>query len=139
MLLPPNILIGFSFPVVQKAVQTSEATVGQRVGLVQVFNIIGNTLGSILTGLVLLDTVGTAGVLRIVGGLGLFFALLLCGNLGGRRRLISLARGVGVVLAVALVLGGVKFPDTTRLWTRFHGGNAQNAFVAEDSTGVAAI
>ena len=139
LLLPPNILIGFSFPVVQKAVQTSGQTVGQRVGLVQVFNIIGNTLGSILTGLVLLDTIGTSGVLRTAGALGLLFAVLLTGNPGGLRRPIMLARGAGVVLAIALVLGVVRFPNTTKLWTRFHGSNEQNALVAEDSTGVAAI
>jgi len=50
MLLAPNLLLGIYFPMVQKAVQTDEQLVGQRVSLIQVANIVGNVAGSILTG-----------------------------------------------------------------------------------------
>lgn len=80
MLVLPNFLLGFYFPLVQKAVQTKDSQIGQRVGFIQVANILGNSTGSLLTGLVLLDKFGTAGSLRFIAWLGLGFALL-CFNL----------------------------------------------------------
>ena len=77
ILIPPNFLIGFYFPLVQKAVQTSSVTVGQRVGFLQVANIIGNVLGSVVTGLFLLNVFGTSGTLRFLSLFGLFFVVIL--------------------------------------------------------------
>ncbi len=50
---PPSFLIvGMTFPFVQRAVQRDLSSVGARVGWVQLANIAGNAAGSILTGLV---------------------------------------------------------------------------------------
>jgi spermidine synthase len=131
MLVIPNFLLGFYFPLVQKAVQTDDSQIGQRVGLIQVANILGNTTGSLLTGLVLLDKFGTAGSLRLIAWLGLGFALL-CFNLR-RFKLASL-------LAIALAAIVALFPNNTRLWAALHGiPPAQYFIAAEDSTGVAAV
>jgi predicted membrane-bound spermidine synthase len=81
MLVPPNVLIGMGFPFAQKAVQTSPAAVGQRAGLVQMANVLGNVLGSLLTGTVLLDTLGTAGTLQLIGAIGTGFAVVLAARL----------------------------------------------------------
>lgn len=137
LLLPPNILIGLGFPVVQKAVQTEKNTVGQRVGLVQVVNIAGNTAGSIVTGLLLLDTVGTAGTLRVIAVVGLLFMLvLLREQLQLTRRSAKFASGL---LAAVLLVSLAFFPNTSRLWARLHGGSTANSIVAEDSSGLAVL
>ncbi|MDV2996553.1 MAG: Polyamine aminopropyltransferase [Chroococcidiopsis sp. SAG 2025] len=131
MLVLPNFWLGFYFPLVQKAVQTEDNQIGQRVGFIQVANILGNTTGSLLTGLVLLDKFGTAGSLRFIAWLGLGFALL-CFNLRKDKLKSTLAIALAVIIAV--------FPNNTRLWAALHGIPAAQYFLAaEDSTGVAAV
>ena len=49
--------------------------VGRRVGLVQLCNILGNTAGAVVTGLVLLQWLGTASALRLIGSGSLGFVL----------------------------------------------------------------
>jgi spermidine synthase len=137
MMVPPNLLLGFYFPLVQKAVQTDDRQIGQRVGLIQLANILGNTIGSLVTGLVLLDRWGTAASLRLLGLLGLGFVLLsflLLRRANGRKRI--LAGG----LAIALGITAAFFPNNTRLWAALHGIPDQQYFLAaEDATGVAAV
>jgi predicted membrane-bound spermidine synthase len=132
MIVLPNLLLGFYFPLVQKAVQTDDRTIGRRVGLILVANILGNTAGSLLTGLVLLDKLGTASSLRLLVLLGLGFVLAIRPNW-------MRAKSTG---ALALVLIGTVafFPNNTRLWASLHSIKPDRYFiVAEDSTGVAAI
>ena len=71
VVLPASFIMGFSFPVVQKAVQRDLDRLGSRVGLVQLANIIGNSMGSLVAGLLLLDLVGTAGTLKLLVAIGL--------------------------------------------------------------------
>jgi spermidine synthase len=130
MMVPPNVLLGFYFPLVQKAVQTDHQRIGSRVGLIQVANIIGNTAGSLLTGLVLLDHLGTAGSVRLLTLFGLGFVLLLQANWRSIKG--------GAVLALLSIT--LFFPSNLRLWAGLHGIKpGQYLIVAEDSTGVAAI
>jgi spermidine synthase len=139
VLLPPSILVGFYFPVVQKAIQTDTHVVGQRVGLVEVANIMGNTAGSILTGTLLLDTLGTPGTLKLVGAFGVvFMAVLLWENFrtwSGRARLLNGAVAVGLLLLV------IAFPGLTDFWNMMHGPvqAGQYFVVSEDSTGISAM
>ena len=74
VVLPASFIMGFSFPVVQKAVQRDIDRLGQRVGLVQLANIVGNSAGSLVAGLLLLDLFGTAGTLKLLVAIGLGFA-----------------------------------------------------------------
>ena len=76
VVLPASFIMGFSFPVVQKAVQRDLDRLGSRVGLVQLANIVGNSMGSLVAGLLLLDLVGTAGTLKLLVAIGLAFAVL---------------------------------------------------------------
>ncbi|HEY9626965.1 MAG TPA: fused MFS/spermidine synthase [Coleofasciculaceae cyanobacterium] len=132
MMVPPNLLLGFYFPLVQQAVQTDDRQIGQRVGLIQIANILGNTAGSLLTGLVFLDKWGTANSLRLLALLGLGFVLCDLSNWGKAK----ISSGLAVVL-MAIV---VAFPSNTRLWSALHGIQPQQYFItAEDSTGVAAV
>lgn len=136
LLVPPNLLLGAYFPVVQKAIQTDEHQIGQRVGLIQVANILGNTIGSLLTGLVLLDSLGTAHSLRLLALVGLGFMFWLFPRLpkaGLTRRLTS-----GLMITLAAI--GVVFPHSAGFWAALHGIQSQAYFIVdEDSTGIAAI
>jgi predicted membrane-bound spermidine synthase len=128
LVFPPAFLLGMSFPIVQKAIQNDLGQVGRRVGLIQLANILGNTAGALVTGLVLLQLVGTAGTLHLVGIAGLVFALLLLRELPGNRTMT-------LVAALALLLA--VLPGNAPLWAGIHGVAADAAIVGEDRTGVA--
>src|SRR5262245_20711151 len=131
VVLPASFIMGFSFPVVQKAVQNDIERLGRRVGLVQLANIVGNSAGSLLAGLVLLDLVGTAGTLKLLLAIGLAFAALSIASAHASR----LAWASALVLAAGLTL----FPTGEGLWRRLHGLASEPAIVAEDKTGLSLL
>jgi spermidine synthase len=131
VVLPASFIMGFSFPVVQKAVQRDLDRLGSRVGLVQLANIVGNSMGSLVAGLLLLDLAGTAGTLKLLVAIGLAFALL---QFAGPRatRWAWLPAGV-------LAAGLLFFPGGEAFWRRLHGLTAERAIVAEDKTGLSLL
>ena len=130
MVLPPAFLLGMSFPITQRAVQDDPALVGQRVGTIQLFNILGNAAGALVTGLLFLHWLGLSGTLRLIGLMSL--ALLLPLLMAGRRRRPELALAAAIAAMVLLL------PSNHQLWGRLHGAREpENAIVAEDRTGVA--
>jgi spermidine synthase len=147
--LPPALLLGMTFPVTQKAVQDDPGLVGYRVGVIQLFNILGNTAGAVVTGLVLLALLGTTGTLRIIGVVGLLFALALLLPQGRRSTADEPAwarvpRGWGAGLAALLAAGTLLFPGGARFWGALHGAPAAETAagrveVGEDETGVAVM
>jgi predicted membrane-bound spermidine synthase len=139
MLLPANILIGASFPIAQKMVQTQTGVIGKRVGLLQLANIVGNVAGGLLTGTLLWNTVGTSGALRVIAALGLIFVALVfaVSPRGKGRRRSGLAWGGTLGLGLAGLL--VWFPSTKDFWSRLHHGAPSASVVAEDAGGVVVI
>jgi spermidine synthase len=131
VVLPASFIMGFSFPVVQKAVQRDIDRLGQRVGLVQLANIVGNSAGSLVAGLVLLDLVGTAGTLKLLVAIGLAFSVLLIVT-SSRTRWVYPP-------AVLLVVGLVFFPPDHDFWRRLHGIRTEPAIIAEDKTGLSLL
>jgi len=140
MLLPlalyavPTVLMGLSFPILQRAVQDDPRTAGHKVGVLQAANIAGCVAGSLLVGLVLLDRIGTLGTVRLLLAVGLGFAAVGLRDGGGRVRFVALA-------AVLLALG-VALPSPPHFWARLHGhaGAAGGPVVVdEDATGVGAL
>jgi spermidine synthase len=127
---PPTVLMGASFPLLQRAVQDDPATAGRKVGILQAANIAGCVIGSLAIGLLALGHIGTSGALRIVLGAGLVFAVL--GMRAGSPRLFAAAGAVLLILAAAVPSGG-------RLWMRFLGRVEAQGVVNEDATGVAAV
>lgn len=127
----PTLLMGLSFPILQRAVHDDPATSGRKVGFLQAANIAGCTAGSLLVGLVALQWLGTPTTLRLLVALGLVFALVGF-RLYGR---VFLAAGL-VLVALAAALPG---PD--RLWRRLHGQPASVplTFFEEDATSVVAL
>ena len=127
----PNLLLGFYFPLVQKAVQSDGKAIANRVGSILVFNILGNVLGSLVTGLVLLNLLGTSGSIKLLCGLALGFAIAI------RSKSIKAIASILTIVALALI---IAFPTNNRLWAALQGVQPDDYFiVAEDSTSVAAI
>ena len=127
----PTLLMGFAFPVLQRAVHDELRTSGRKVGALQAANIAGCVAGSLLVGLVALQWLGTAETLRLLALAGLVFAAV-----GIRYEGRRFAFG-----ALALVLLAAALPGREELWRRLHGQTEaeQRAIFEEDATGVVAI
>jgi spermidine synthase len=133
---PPTFLMGMSFPYLQRAVQTDLSVLGRRVGWLQTANIAGSLFGSVITGFVLLPSLGTAGVFRLlaVGG-GVFLLLAL-----GVSRRAGLASPWALAAAgLALAAGAAAFPANEVFWSRLHGAPRDALSVAEDAAAVSAL
>ena len=131
IVLPPAFLLGMSFPITQRAIQDDPAMVGRRVGLVQLCNILGNTAGAVVTGLVLLQWLGTALTVRLIGVGSLAFVLM--AFVEGRRR----QRDGALIFALAALI--TIFPGNADFWSALHGTTAEGAIVSEDRTGIAVL
>jgi spermidine synthase len=130
----PTVLMGLSFPILQRAVQDDPRTAGHKVGLLQAANIAGCVAGSLLVGLVLLDRIGTLGTVRILLGIGVGLAVMGMRRAGPWWRFGLLA---GVLVAVAAAM-----PEPPRFWARLHGRDGAAGgpvAVDEDATGVGAL
>jgi spermidine synthase len=127
----PTVLMGVSFPILQRAVHDDPATSGRKVGFLQAANIAGCVAGSLLVGLVSLEYLGTPGTLRLLLVLGLAFALV------GLR---SYGRAF-IVPALLLVALAVVAPGPDRLWRRLHGvpRRAEPVLFDEDATSIVAV
>ena len=132
LIVPASVLFGLTFPLAQRAVQTDPNLVGHRVGMIQLANILGNSIGGLVTGLLLLRFLGTSGTLIVLLLAGAAFALVLALDRPARRRSLGLA-AASVVIALLV-------PSNEAFWGRLHGVNPQqSADVAEDHTGLAVL
>ncbi len=131
---PAAVLIGMTFPTAQAAVQTDTAHVGRRVGVLVWAVIAGNTAGSLITGLVLLEHLGTPGTLAALAAV----AATLCVRSGTR----SLAGKAALGFAAALLFAAVAFPKGDSFWPtvkNVFAASGERLFTAEDRTGVSVL
>ena len=128
---PPTVLMGLSFPALQRAVQDDPATCGRKVGLLQAANIAGCVLGSLAVGLAGLTWLGTSGSLRFLLVVGVGFAAVGYREYG--------AKSPFPPLAALLLLVAAALPGRDRLWLSLHGASSSLAMAAEDATSVGAI
>jgi spermidine synthase len=140
LVLPSTLLMGGSFPMLQRVVQTDLRRVGRRVGVLLLVNVLGSMAGAALTGWLLLDRFGTAGTLWLVALGAMPFAVLAV-MLGAREQRAAawrlwFAAGAGT-LAFAATLA--TMPDTTTLWTSLHGAKRHEVIVGEDGSGVSLV
>jgi len=130
LLAVPTLLMGVTFAFLQRALQTEKREVGWRVGLVQAANILGSLLGSLLTGTLLMGSLGTPRSLALLLLIGSCFGALAARRSAPRVALLPVALSAFVALAL---------PSPQRFWARFLGSDAEHALIAEDATGVASI
>jgi len=128
---PPTVLMGLSFAVLHRAVQDDPETSGSKTGALQAANIFGCVTGSLLTGLVFLESLGSADTLRLLVALGLGFltlAVLRYPSDWKPKAALPL-----LMLSVAAV------PRSGDLWKRFHGAETLPSHIQEDASAVAGI
>jgi spermidine synthase len=143
LVVPPTFLMGCSFPVLQRVIQTDLALVGRRVGAVLLANSVGSMVGTILTGWILLEYAGTGGTLKLLAGCGAVFAVLAAerwwrSTATPARRAAPAA--IAATCATALVASPVfLIPDNATLWSRLHGSTANRSVIVEDRSGLSLI
>jgi predicted membrane-bound spermidine synthase len=137
LILPPTVMMGGSFPLLQKLAQTDLRYIGRRVGILLAANIVGSTLGAFVTGWVLLDRLGTAGTLRLLVGVSGVFAVLGLRWWGPTRRPIRLSAYAAIAVLIAGTAGAV--PGAQRLWAALHGAHSADVIMVEDGSGLALL
>lgn len=136
---PPTLLMGASFAFLQRAVQDDRARLGRRVGWLQAANILGATLGSIITGTLLLHVLGTAQTARVLLAIGGVFLLPLLWLLPrGWNALAARLAGPATAAVVTLVLMW-SIPAGPRFWALLHGSQEELVISQEDGTGVSVL
>jgi spermidine synthase len=137
LILPPTVLMGASFPLLLKAVQTDLARLGRRVGGLLTANIAGSALGSVVTGWTSLGWLGSSGTLKMLVAASALFplcGLVLSSGRPHRRR----ARMYGALIVASAGLFAIM-PDGPSLWARFHGSTPAFVYVGEDGSGTSVL
>jgi spermidine synthase len=135
LIAPATLLMGMSFPMLQRVVQTDMRRIGRRTGLLLVANIAGSTLGTMLTGWVLLGLLGTAATLIFLIALSGSFAVAAWHLLpAGPSRMVIVAAAAALVIATLAAL-----PSSQRLWAALHGTTPDWILAAEDGSGVSVL
>ena len=108
-LLLPTTMLGFAFPLVAQIQARRSPDIGYRVGSTYAWNTMGNVLGAVLTGLLLLPGLGLLGAFHFNLGLNLaagLTILLVASEVRGKRRVVAgVAVTVSAVVYVTLGLG----------------------------------
>jgi predicted membrane-bound spermidine synthase len=115
-LFVPTLLIGASYPLMSLLVFSRCGGAGEAAGTTYFFGVIGNVLGGLVTGLVLLPLAGSERTILMLGSLGLLFGLA-PRTLGARR--LPLVNRVAAVLALALAAVWL-FPRPGALYAAMH-------------------
>jgi len=133
LILPPTLMMGAAFPLLQRAVQTDLDRVGTRVGTLLMANIAGAALGSFVTGWWCLDWLGTSGTLKLLVVMSVLFPLVqLVRSFGplAPRRFVPVA---AVIAAIGALLAWM--PDAGALWGGLHGARPAVMLFGEDGSG----
>ena len=135
LMAPATFLMGLSFGSLQRAVQTDLDGLGRRVGWLQAANILGAVAGTLLTGFVLLDRVGTTGTMRLLVAVSIVFLwLLFRSHVQDEKHSWVRMRVLAPVSLLAAAL--VAIPSGAHLWASLHGTEQSASVHAEDSTGL---
>jgi spermidine synthase len=138
LIVPATLMMGVSFPFLQKAVQTDRWVLGSRVGYLQTANIVGSMLGAMLTGWVLLGFLGTPGTLRVLILLGLIFLVLWCRT--ELARWSRPRRRVAYALVASVSVACFSFvPRAQVLWAGLHGSDLEGIIFEEDASGLSVL
>jgi spermidine synthase len=120
-MIVPTILMGASFPLIASVALSRRGREGEAVGTTYFFGVLGNVLGGLITGLVLLPAIGSEVTVLLFGVVGLLFGLaprMPETGTGGLPRYPPRWR-VAAVLAFALLSVAV-FPRGGALYRAMH-------------------
>ncbi|HET9442098.1 MAG TPA: hypothetical protein VFO65_02175, partial [Acidimicrobiales bacterium] len=124
----PVACFGAAFPFVQALAARRVDVLGRHTGRLLFANIVGNVTGTLATGFVLLDRLGSSGTLRLLGVMLVVPGVLaaLHARTGARRVVLA---GGAVAVAVALV---AVFPSNRGLWALLHTAPVDGFVVQEE-------
>jgi len=114
--LIPTILMGASFPLISFLALSRQDEEGKTVGTVYFFNIVGNVLGAVITGFILLPNFGTERVLLFFILTGIFFGMFIRNIFNKRINLYVRYSTVTLILLVSILF----FPTRGRLYEVIH-------------------
>ena len=136
LIAPATLLMGLSFPVLQKLVQDNPALLGRRVGWLQTINIAGSMLGAVIVGWLLLGWLGSSGTFKLLVLLGGIFLCLTAWQITPQRW----ARVAAIVVGLFLVGWIVSaIPSSARLWAKLHGAAPRAIIAREGASGLVAF
>lgn len=133
-LLPPTVAMGMSLPILARAVVPRVALAARRIGWMYGLNTLGAALGALVTGLLLIGTLGLQATLWVGAGLNLLAAVLALGAASGLatpdwapRRRMAAAPPLGWMLLV--FASGFLIVAFELVWLRLLGMTGQgNAY-----------
>jgi spermidine synthase len=123
----PVLLMGASFPFAQALVSRRLSTLGRHTGTLLFANVVGNVVGTLLVGFVMLDRLGTAGTYTVLALVLLAPGLAWAWTAGGHRRWVA---GVAVVALMASMIAAA--PRNQRVWAFVNGVDQEDLSLAED-------
>jgi spermidine synthase len=129
LLGPSTFLMGAAFPLLQKAAQVRHETFGSQIGLFQTANMLGSIAGAAGTTFVLLPTIGTSGLFRLLFVLGIGIGVFSF-RLSRRVQMGLLPGTLGVALCI---------PNPGDLWAICHGRTRSEIVFEENSSGVSLL
>lgn len=130
----PVLFMGAAFPCAQALVSQRLSTLGRHTGTLLFANIVGNVVGTLLVGFVLIEHFGTTGAYVILAGLLLAPGIAWAWMGDQRRRWVAVA-GVVAVMAVLLAVT----PTNPRFWSYLNGVSEENLTLAEDRSCATAL
>ncbi len=112
----PTALMGASFPLIASLALSRRGSEGSAVGTTYFFQVLGNVLGGLITGFVLLPSIGSEMTVLAFGSVGLLFGLAPLG-VGGRR-----VHGVYRLACTVILVAGAAavFPGRGALYAAMH-------------------
>ncbi len=131
---PATLMMGMSFPILQKVVQRDPTFLGRRVGWLQTVNIAGSMLGALFVGWYLLQWLGSAGTFKLLTILGGIFACMVPLQLAKSRPRSIAGIVVAGILVCAIV---VALPTSQTLWAKLHGTTPESIIAIEGASGLA--
>jgi predicted membrane-bound spermidine synthase len=114
--LVPTILMGASFPLISLLALSHQDKEGKTVGTVYFFNIIGNVLGAVITGFILLPYFGTERILLFFASIGILFGLFMRRTSGIEVNFLTRFSLVFIIL----ITGILFFPGRGKLYEVMH-------------------
>jgi spermidine synthase len=135
VVVPPAVLMGVAFPILQRVVARDVASLGRHTGALLFANTAGAFAGVTVTGLVLLDHLGTPRTLTLLAALALVFEVAIWHRRGGTPRAWRGLAAAAVVVAAMTYL----CPEPGPFWAALHATPAAEFHAREDSTCLAAL
>jgi predicted membrane-bound spermidine synthase len=135
LIFPATFLMGLSYPLLQRVIQTDLNFIGRRVGWLQTASYTGSVLGAFATGLLFLTIFGTVRTFLILLCIPFLFLVILLFN--PSKNFVWKVASVAGMFVLAMLIW--KMPSTDRVWGKLHGVDEKAVLTAENYSGLAIL